>query len=243
MAEATQGEGKARKMTPEEQASHDGALRKLRDDMRIDSIASPLATAVRIAFQSLRIRFWRSTITIGGIFFAIAFLASVLTSAVITSILGAEEGAAIPGIGIGAIFDILAEAPRQAWLVTISLLVCVIGIANAMLMSVTERYKEIGTMKCLGALDLFVIELFLLESGLQGFVGSFTGSVAGVLLVIASTLINNGFDVMGLLPWGQFVINIVLSTVAGVLLTLIGASFPAYRAAQMQPADAMRTEV
>ena len=243
MADAKKGGAKGVTLTPEEREAHEGALRKLRDDMRIDSIASPFATAVKIAFQSLRIRFWRSIITIGGIFFAIAFLASVLSSAVITAILSAEEGAALPGTGIGAIIDVLAAAPRQAWLVTISLLVCVIGIANAMLMSVTERYKEIGTMKCLGALDLFVIELFLLESGLQGFVGSFTGSLAGVLLVFLSTLINNGFAVMGSLPWGQLVLNVLLSTVAGVFLTLAGASFPAYRAAQMQPADAMRTEV
>ena len=242
MAEARKGENKAG-LTPEEQAAHEGALRKLRDDMRIDNIASPFATAVRIAVQSLRIRFWRSIITIGGIFFAIAFLASVLSSAVITSILGAEEGAVMHATGLGAIMEILAEAPRQAWLVTISLLVCVIGIANAMLMSVTERYKEIGTMKCLGALDLFVIELFLLESGLQGFVGSFAGSIAGVVLVVVSTLINSGFGVMGVLPWGQLVINVLVSTGAGVILTLVGASFPAYRAAQMQPADAMRTEV
>jgi ABC-type antimicrobial peptide transport system permease subunit len=39
------------------------------------------------------------------------------------------------------------------------------------------------------------------------------------------------------------VLNIVLGTIIGVLLTLIGASFPAYRASQMPPADAMRTEV
>jgi len=168
----------------------------------------------------------------------------VLSSAVVSTTLGAaEEGRVFTGVGVGVIIDILAEAPRQAWLVTISLLVCVIGIANAMLMSVTERYKEIGTMKCLGALDLFVIELFLLESGLQGFVGSFAGSIAGVVLVLLGAIVNNGFSVLGVLPLGQFVMNILLSTAAGVILTLIGASFPAYRASQMQPADAMRTEV
>ena len=46
-----------------------------------------------------------------------------------------------------------------------SLLVCTVGITNSMLMAVTERFKEIGTMKCLGALDSFVVVLFMLESG------------------------------------------------------------------------------
>ncbi len=52
---------------------------------------------------------------------------------------------------------------RMIWLVVMSLLVCTVGITNSMLMAVTERFKEIGTMKCLGALDSFVVLLFLLE--------------------------------------------------------------------------------
>ena len=150
-------------LNEQEKALHAEAMQRLRTSMREHNVANPFVTAIKIALQSLRIRFWRSIITIGGIFFAIAFLGSVLSSAVGRA---DRERAARAGCtgGVGAIFEILSEVPRQAWLVTISLLVCVIGIANAMLMSVTERYKEIGTMKCLGALDLFVVELFLLES-------------------------------------------------------------------------------
>ena len=225
-----------------EEVLHEEAMQRLRNNMAADNVANPFVTAVKIAFQSLRIRFWRSIITVGGIFFAIAFLGSVLSSAVVEQVMSASPEQA-SDVGVGAIFDILGAAPRQAWLVTISLLVCVIGIANAMLMSVTERYKEIGTMKCLGALDLFVIELFLLESGLQGLVGSLAGSLVGVVLVIISSLFTHGFGAFFALPWGQFVINILLGTAAGIILTILGASFPAYRASQMPPADAMRTEV
>jgi ABC-type antimicrobial peptide transport system permease subunit len=54
------------------------------------------------------------------------------------------------------------EKFRAIWIGIISLLVTVIGIANAMLMSVTERFREIGTMKCLGALSSFVTQMFVM---------------------------------------------------------------------------------
>ena len=66
------------------------------------------------------------------------------------------------------------------WVVVISLLVTVIGITNALLMSVTERFKEIGTMKCLGALSGFIRQLFLIESMFIGLVGSLAGIVIGI---------------------------------------------------------------
>jgi len=227
-----------------EEMSHETAMVRFREEMRAVRVANPFQTAVRIAVQSQRIRFGRSIITVGGIFFAIAFLVSVMTSSVTEQLtLPADERMEITGSGVGMMLSLLAEHPKQAWLVSMSLVVCVIGIANAMLMSVTERYKEIGTMKCLGALDIFVIELFLLESGIQGLIGSLTGSIIGSLLVILGLLIGEGFSVMSLVPWAQIVVNISMGTLAGIILTLLGASFPAYRAAQMHPADAMRTEI
>ena len=71
------------------------------------------------------------------------------------------------------------ERYRSIWLVVMSLLVCSVGITNSMLMSVTERFKEIGTMKCLGALDSFVVTLFLLESGMMGICASVLGWAVG----------------------------------------------------------------
>ena len=228
----------------EEKALHQAAMDRFHQRMKESPTANPFITAVKIAFQSLRIRFGRSIITIGGIFFAIAFLTSVLTTSIVEQVVDpARAGQVFSGAGIGTMLEMLAEEPRTAWLVTMSLVVCVIGIANAMLMSVTERFKEIGTMKCLGAPDLFVVELFLLESGFQGFVGSLTGSLLGVLLVLVGATINHGFGILLIVPWAQIVINILLATAVGILLTLLGASFPSYRATKMVPADAMRTEV
>jgi ABC-type antimicrobial peptide transport system permease subunit len=206
-------------------------------------VALPLSKAFSISYQSLKIRFWRSIITIGGIFFAIAFLVSVLSGAVMSVAIAPVGEIETEGVGIFAVFTLLREVPRQAWLVSMSLLVSVIGIANAMLMSVTERYKEIGTMKCLGALDRFIVELFLLESGFQGLVGSVAGAVVGTLLVVLSNLISHGGEILMLISWVQLLVNVVMGIVIGVSLTMVGALYPSYRAAQMAPAEAMRTEV
>ena len=73
------------------------------------------------------------------------------------------------------------QREKQLWLVSIGLLVAVIGITNAMLMSVTERFREIGTMKCLGALDRFIVEILLFESAFLGLIGSCIGCVVGTL--------------------------------------------------------------
>lgn len=71
---------------------------------------------------------------------------------------------------------------RLTYLLGISLLVCAVGITNAMLMSVTERYREIATLKCLGALDGSILSIFLLEACLLGAVGAAAGAVLGGLI-------------------------------------------------------------
>src|SRR5205085_3164080 len=86
----------------------------------------------------------------------------------------------------------LATHDRQLWLVSLSLVVCTVGIANSMLMSVTERFKEIGTMKCLGALDGFIVKLFFIESCLLGFLASLLGCLAGIMVISALHLITDG---------------------------------------------------
>ena len=194
----------------------------------------PFKEAFKIALRSLKIRFWRAIITTLGILLAIAFLASIITSSAITT-------------NLHLVTD---EVPAQRWWVVImSLLVCVVGITNAMLMSVTERYKEIGTMKCLGALDRFIIELFLLEASLQGFIGSAAGALAGSVLMVFIHLNRQGTKVFKAITFFKsfsifdmgWIILICIGV--GVGLSVIGAIYPAYRAAKMVPADAMRVEV
>src|SRR5690606_27119167 len=83
---------------------------------------------------------------------------------------------------------------RGAFIVVVSLLVTVIGISNAMLMSVTERFRDIGTIKCLGALSSFVRTIFLLEASFMGAVGGALGVLLGFVFAVGSYLVPYGAD-------------------------------------------------
>ena len=152
-------------------------------------IELPFSESLRISYQSLMIRFGRSVITTAGITLGIAFLIFVVISNEVS--LSTSAGSTSEQI-----MDLGEEketgiSTKDKWLIIMSLIVCVVGITNAMLMSVTERFREIGTMKCLGALDHFVVILFLLESGFQGFAGALNGALIGLvasLLILASFL-------------------------------------------------------
>jgi ABC-type antimicrobial peptide transport system permease subunit len=132
---------------------------------------------------------------------------------------------------------------KQGWLASLSLLVCTVGIINAMLMSVTERSREIGTMKCLGALDKFVVELFLLESVAHGVVGSVAGSIVGMLTMTVVYLIQYGGLIMKIFPVGEMIGWMLLTILLGTFLAVMGALYPAYVSARMEPAEAIRREV
>jgi len=132
---------------------------------------------------------------------------------------------------------------RMWWLVAMSLLVCTVGITNSMLMAVTERFKEIGTMKCLGALDWFVVELFMLESGMMGIVASVLGWVVGFLLMVLLAGSTKGWDMVGNMQGVAILTTFVEAIVVGLLLTMIATIAPAKRAADMPPAMALRSEI
>ena len=135
---------------------------------------------------------------------------------------------------------------RGAFIVVVSLLVTVIGISNAMLMSVTERFRDIGTMKCLGALSSFVRTIFLLEASFMGAVGGALGVLFGFVFAVGSYLVPYGADLSFLAlarhP-GQLALAAMGSLVAGVVLSVVAALYPATLAARMVPADALRSNV
>jgi len=179
--------------------------------------------------NSLKIRFWRSMITASGIVLSIAFLCYSLV------------GLWLPG---HADTPDLArqEHYKQVWLVCMSLLVAIVGIMNAMLMSVSERFREIGTMKCLGALDSLIVRLFMIEAVFMGVVSSLMGWLIGLLtveLVRAFTIKGGtvGIDAVMIVK----LLGCCLGAGAG--LTMIAALLPSLRAAQMPPAAALRSEV
>jgi predicted outer membrane lipoprotein len=138
--------------------------------------------------------------------------------------------------------EIESNRIQTRWLIGLALLVAFAGILNAMLMSVTERFREIGTMKCLGALDSFIIKLFLIESLLQGGVGTFVGVLLGLLLSMANMSSSYGIYAWKNVPWTSLSMSIMICFAVGVLLTVAGALYPAWQAARMQPIEAMRVE-
>jgi hypothetical protein len=142
--------------------------------------------------------------------------------------------------------DLRKNRFRSVWIIVVSLLVTVIGIANSMLMSVTERFRDIGTMRCLGALSSFVRTLFLVEAAFMGVVGGTLGVLAGALFTTVTYLVPYGgalvLGAVGERP-GALVLAALGSVVAGIVLSLLAALYPASTAARMVPADALRSTV
>ena len=136
------------------------------------------------------------------------------------------------------------EIARTIWLVVISVLVSGIGIANALLMSVTERFREIGTLKCLGSSDRLVVQLFIIESAVLGVLGAVIGVAIGLVISVAGNATTYGWSlVWGNLPWRDLLVFGLLSLVVGLMVAMIAAIYPAIVASRMVPADALRSEV
>jgi hypothetical protein len=133
---------------------------------------------------------------------------------------------------------------RSVWIICVSLVVTVMGISNAMLMSVTERFREIGTMKCLGALSAFIRRLFLIESSLMGIVGGLIGSLLGAVFSLLMYSFIYGFGlVFASLAVGTLLTYLLASLLAGLILSVVAAIYPASVASAMVPADALRSNI
>jgi len=223
-------------------------------------IQLPFSKAVEIALKSIKIRFWRSMITAAGIFLGIAFFTSVQTSSVFSEIQKGIIERKKAEIAAGRLkptdadlrlinsaaaseAEERAATNRLRWLSIMALIVCTVGITNAMLMSVTERYKEIGTMKCLGALDSLIVKLFFIESCLLGFFASVVGFLIGWVLISFIHVFTDGLQAFGMHFWFSSLRLFCYSVLIGTFLTFLATIFPAIRAAQMPPAAALRVEI
>lgn len=211
-------------------------------------VVLPWKKAVEISFQSIRVRFFRSLITTLSLVLAVSFLSFVnvgndLANGLLATGDPIQKQALIrAGYDLGPDDIRVDSSPKQRWIVILSLLVCVVGIVNAQLMAVTERFREIGTMKCLGALDRFVLRLFVLESGMQGLAGAGVGAFAGGLFAMVNFLLRFGWVALSNVSWKAVAFSLVLSLVVGCLLSLFGVMYPALVASRMQPVEAMRVE-
>jgi hypothetical protein len=133
---------------------------------------------------------------------------------------------------------------RTIWIMSIATLVTMISISNALLMSVTERFREIGTMKCLGALSSFIRRVFFVESALLGFVGSLAGALFGLIFALLLYAFSYGWVlVFTSLPLAWLLGAFLVCTVGGIAASVIAAIYPAGFASRMVPATALRTNI
>jgi putative ABC transport system permease protein len=123
-----------------------------------------------------------------------------------------------------------------ALIASISLLVGGIGIMNIMLVSVTERTREIGLRKALGAQAADILTQFLIESILLSLVGGLFGIGLGWLAGVVGSALIPELDMV--LEWDAVILATVVSTFVGVFF----GYYPAQRAAKMKPIDALRFE-
>ncbi|RLE55517.1 MAG: hypothetical protein DRJ26_00735 [Candidatus Methanomethylicota archaeon] len=127
----------------------------------------------------------------------------------------------------------------QLWVSLISIVVCAITIFNSMLISVAERYKEIGTMKCLGARNALILQLFLFESLSVGILGGLAGFFSSIIITMPIMYIQ-----LGRLPTVQIYLStLTISMSISVLVTLVATIYPAYYATKIDPVEALRFEV
>ncbi len=123
----------------------------------------------------------------------------------------------------------------------ISLVVGGIGIMNIMLVSVTERTKEIGLRKAIGATDKNILTQFLLEAviltGLGGLIGIILGSVLSFLISLAIRTYG-GLDWQFTFPWSAAILGLVVSSLVGLVFGI----YPARQASRKSPMEALRYE-
>ncbi|EWT03148.1 macrolide ABC transporter permease [Intrasporangium oryzae NRRL B-24470] len=122
-----------------------------------------------------------------------------------------------------------------AGIAAISLLVGGIGVMNIMLVSVTERVREIGLRKALGATPAVILRQFLTEASLLGLVGGVLGVALGLVgAMVLPQFLGQPVSVSAAAALGALAVSLVIGIVAGV--------YPANRAARLAPIDALRSE-
>jgi putative ABC transport system permease protein len=209
-------------------------------------VVLPWGQVGRIAFKSIRVRLSRSLITTATLALAIAFVAYTWSGYSLLNAVWSHADSSLQERIVASGYERaeygFGSTPKDRWLAILSLLVCVVGIVNAQLMAVTERFREIGTLKCLGALDTFILRIFVLEAIYQGVFGGFVGGLAGVLVATLALLAKFGFAVLRWWPPGSMLSTVASAALLAMFLSLLGVIYPALVAARMQPAIAMRAE-
>lgn len=129
---------------------------------------------------------------------------------------------------LGPVFIVIIVVP------TIALLVGAIVIMNIMLVAVTERTREIGIRKSLGARQSDILKQFLSESATLSAIG---GTIGLILAELIGVLVS-AYAIPTKIPWWAAVLAIGVSAAVGILAGL----FPAWKAARLDPIEALRAD-
>jgi len=123
----------------------------------------------------------------------------------------------------------------------ISLIIATVNIMNTMYTAVLERTKEIGIMKSIGAKNSSIMNIFLFESGVLGFLGGLVGVIFGYVAASIGGRVaaEGGFAALQpIFPWYLILGCLLFATFVGV----IAGYFPAKRASELRPVESLRYE-
>ncbi len=123
----------------------------------------------------------------------------------------------------------------------VSLIVGIVNIMNTMYTAVLERTPEIGLMKAVGATNKDIRDIFLIESGIIGFIGGAAGVIIGYALAqgMATIAAAAGFTILRpFFPWWLMIGSLVTALLVGIFSGVL----PAIQAAQLKPVEALRYE-
>jgi putative ABC transport system permease protein len=122
----------------------------------------------------------------------------------------------------------------------ISLLVASISIFNIMMMSVTERIREIGVLRSIGTQKKEILRMFIYEATLIGFIGAFAGMVFTliigymfILIMVGNTKYFFTYDSLIHLPYAMLI---------GLVICILSGAYPAWRGANLDPIEALRAD-
>ncbi|MFH0749092.1 MAG: FtsX-like permease family protein [Candidatus Bathyarchaeota archaeon] len=189
----------------------------------------PVREGLQISLEHIRKSQTRSIIIVASTALGISYLTYFLITNLIISDYSGKT-------------DLVMEA-YHFWLIVVSLFVCGVSLVNSTMISVLERYREIGTMKCLGALDNHILRLLLMEALILGLAGGIVGFVLGTSISVLSCCLEAGFSIILRLPLTKFLEFSMPILSLSVILSVISTAYPAFRAAKLQPVEALQYDV
>jgi putative ABC transport system permease protein len=180
-----------------------------------------------LTIQNMRKRKGRILLSIFNVFLGVALVSSMM---IISSSYISKSNASLFVVNLNE---------YQLWVSTISVVVCIITIFNSMLISVAERYREIGVMKCLGARNVLILKLFLFEALVIGMIGGLLGFIIAMIFTLPILIIQYG----GALPFIAYMQILFISLLIAIIISVIASAYPAQHASKINPTDALRYEV